>query len=79
VKVWIGNMKEGTTVEMVAQLLHKYGLPQPERVLEVPEGAAPGMLLEFQTGDAERLRRLLWRIEGLYWNGGHLMVTPMHF
>jgi hypothetical protein len=37
------------------------------------------MLVELQTDDLERLRRLIWRIEGRYWEGNHLIVTPLHF
>lgn len=78
-KVWIGNLKQGTTAERVEQLLLKYGLPQPQRMLPVLDGDAPAMLLEFQTDDEQRLRSLLWRIEGLYWEGSRLTVAPLHF
>lgn len=28
---------------------------------------------------AASLRRLIWCIEGLYWEGSHQVVTPLHF
>jgi hypothetical protein len=52
---------------------------EPLSVPPVLDGDRPVMLVEFQTDDVERLRRLIWRIEGLYWDGNHLIVTPLHF
>ena len=78
-KVWIGNLARGTTADKVEQLLLKYGLPQPDRVFPLLDAASPAMVVEFHTSDVERLRRLIWRIEGLYWEGSHLIVTPLQF
>lgn len=78
-KLWIGNLSPGTSADKVRQLLQKYGLPRPERIKPVLEGTRPAMLIEFETDDVEKLRRLIWRIEGLYWEGSHLIVTPLHF
>jgi hypothetical protein len=78
-KLWIGNLAPGTTAQKVEQLLQKYGLPQPDRMLPFLDGPLPAMVVEFQTDDVENLRKLIWRIEGLYWEGRHLIVTPLHF
>jgi len=78
-KLWIGNLAPGTTAQKVEQLLQKYGLPQPDRALPFLEGPLPAMLVEFQTYDVENLRKLIWRIEGLHWEGSPLIVTPLHF
>lgn len=80
-KVWISNLAPGTTAEKVEQLLQKYGLPQPDNMLAVPEGTFPGMLAEFRTvsvDDTRNLREKLGRIEGLYWEGRHIAVTTLH-
>jgi hypothetical protein len=78
-KVRIGNLAPGTTAEKVEQLLEKYGLPQPERMVPLPDGAMPAMIVEFKTDDVERLRKLIWRIEGLYWEGRRIIATPLRF
>lgn len=76
-KLWIGNLATGTTVEKVKQLLVKYGLPQPDHVLFL-DGTSPGVLLDFWSDDEHKLRQLIWRIEGLYWEGSHITVSPLH-
>jgi hypothetical protein len=76
-KLWIGNLATGTTAEKVAQLLQKYGLPQPDRMLFL-DGTSPGVLAEFCTDDEQKLRKLVWRIEGLYWEGSRITVSPLH-
>lgn len=78
-KVWIGNLAQGTTVEKVEQLLRKYGLPQPDKVTSFPQGTLPAVVVEFCSGHPWRLRRLIGRIEGLYWQGNHLVVTQLLF
>jgi hypothetical protein len=78
-KVWIGNLAQGTTVEKVEQLLCTYGLPRPDSVMSVPEGNLPAVVVEFRSGHPWRLRRLIGRIEGLYWQGNHLVVTQLLF
>ncbi len=78
-KVWIGNLAPGTTAEEVTQLLQKYGLPQPEHMVQLLDGAMPAMILQFKTADVERLRKLIWRIEGLYWEGRRIIATPLRF
>jgi len=77
--VWIGNLAPGTTAEKVTQLLQKYGLPQPEHMVPLLDGAMPAMILQFKTDDVERLRKLIWRIEGLYWEGRRIIATPLRF
>jgi hypothetical protein len=77
--VWIGNLAPGTTTEKVKELLHKYGLPQPERMVPIPDGSMPAMILEFHADDVERLRKLIWRIEGLYWEGRRIIASPLRF
>lgn len=77
--VWIGNLAPGTTAEKVEQLLEKYGLPQPERMVPLLDGNMPAMILEFRTDDVESLRKLIWRIEGLYWEGRRIIATPLRF
>jgi hypothetical protein len=80
-KVWIGNLAPGTTVERIKQLLEKYGLPQPDGILPLLDGASPAVLIEFRTDGvtgAQNIRKLIWRIEGLYWEGAHITVTPLH-
>ena len=76
-KLWIGNLATGTTAEKVNQLLQKYGLPQPDDLLFL-DGTSPGALIEFRTDDEQKLRKLIWRIEGLYWEGSHITVAPLH-
>ena len=76
-KFWIGNLATGTTVEEVRQLLEKYGLPQPDRMLFL-DGTSPGVLVEFWTNDEQKLRKLIWRIEGLYWEGSRITASPLH-
>jgi hypothetical protein len=76
-KLWIGNLATGTTAGKVAQLLQKYGLPQPDHMLFL-DGTSPGALVEFWTGDEQKLRKLIWRIEGLYWEGSRITVSPLH-
>lgn len=77
-KLWIGNLSPGTTANKVRQLLRKYGLPQPDRIEPVLEGTLPAMVIAFETDDVENLRRLACRIEGLYWEGSHLIVSALH-
>ena len=80
-KIWIANLAPGTTVEKVERLLEKYGLPRPDSVLPITDGAEPGMVIRFRVDDFEaeqNLRKLMWRIEGLYWEGHRLVVTPLH-
>jgi RNA recognition motif-containing protein len=77
VKLWIGNLPTGTTAEKVEQLLRKYGLPQPDHV-HFLDGTSPGVLLDFWSDDEHKLRKLIWRIEGLYWEGSHITVSPLH-
>ena len=77
--VWIGNLAPGTTAEKVAQLLQKYGLPQPHRMVPLLDGNMPAMILEFKTGDVAMLRKQIWRIEGLYWEGRRIIATPLRF
>jgi len=76
-KLWIANLAPGTTVEKVKQLLEKYGLPQPDDMLFL-DGTSPGVLVEFWTDDEQKLRKLIWRIECLYWEGSHITVSPLH-
>ncbi len=78
-KVWIGNLAPGTTAEKVEQLLEQYGLPQPERMVALLDGTMPAVIVEFKTDDVERLRKLIWRIEGLYWEGRRIIVAPLRF
>ena len=80
-KVWISNLPPGTTAEKVEQLLQKYGLPQPLGMLPFLDGTSPAVLVEFRTDnltDLQNVRKLMWRIEGLYWEGSHIAVTPLH-
>jgi hypothetical protein len=77
-KLWIGNLATGTTAEKVARLLEKYGLPQPDHMLFL-DGTSPGVLADFRTDDEQKLRALAWRIEGLYWEGSRITVSPLHF
>jgi hypothetical protein len=37
------------------------------------------MLVEFQTNDVGQIRRLIWRIEVLCWEGIHLIAAPLLF
>ena len=76
-KLWIANLATGTTAEKVEQLLRKYGLPQPDDMLFL-DGTSPGALVEFWTDDEQKLRKLIWRIEGLYWEGSRITVSPLH-
>ena len=79
-KVWISNLAPGTTAEKVKKLLEKYGLPQPSSTLPILDGADPAMLIEFQSesfDDLQKLRELIWRVEGLYWEGKHIVVTTL--
>lgn len=80
-KIWIGNLAPGTTAEKVKYLLQKYGLPEPDRVLPITDGAGPGMVIEFRADgldDVVKLHELIRRIEGLYWEGRHIVVTTLH-
>ena len=79
-KVWMANLAPGTSAEKVKQLLQKYGLPEPSNILPILDGAEPGMLIEFRTDgfdDMQKLRELIWRVEGLYWEGKHIVVTTL--
>ena len=80
-KVWMANLAPGTSAEKVKHLLEKYGLPEPTSVLPILDGAEPAMLVEFRTegfDDMQKLRELIWRVEGLYWEGKHIVVTTLH-
>jgi hypothetical protein len=77
--IWIGNLAPGTTAEKVAKLLQEHGLPQPERMVPLLDGGMPAMILEFRTEDVMPLRKLIWRIEGLYWEGRRIIATPLRF
>jgi hypothetical protein len=78
-KVWIGNLAPGTTAEKVEHLLQTFGLPRPERMVSLLDGTMPAMILEFKAGDVEALRKLIWRIEGMYWEGRRVIATPLRF
>lgn len=80
-KIWMSNLATATTADKVRQLLEKYGLPEPSGIVPVLDGAEPGMLVEFRTEsfeDMQKLRQLIWRIEGLYWENKHIVVTTLH-
>ncbi len=77
--VWLGNLAPGTTVEEVEQPLEQHGLPQPERVVPLMDGSMPAMILEFKLDDVQMLRDLIWRVEGLYWEGRRIIATPLLF
>jgi hypothetical protein len=42
------------------------------------DGTSPGVLAEFRTDDEQKLRTLVWRIEGLYWEGSRITVSTLH-
>ena len=49
-KLWIGNISADVTSDELKALLHKYGGPEFDAILQVPgDGIHPGVLLTFES------------------------------
>jgi len=80
-KLWVGNLAPDTTTEEVKRMLDKYGFPEAKGVQPVPgDDTQPGMVVDFEGVNPELIRRLLERVEDLFWKGRHTSVTVLpHF
>jgi len=77
-KLWIENVAADVTSDELKDLLHKYGGPGFDAMLQVPgDGSRPGVLLTFESARAEVLHRLADRLNGLYWKRKGLAVHVM--
>jgi hypothetical protein len=77
-KLWIDNLPARVTRQELQALLTRYGFPAFDAIMDVPGGGEhPGALLTYRTLDADGLRRLADRMNGLYWKQCRLLVQVM--
>ncbi|CAG2132000.1 RNA-binding protein [Cupriavidus numazuensis] len=74
----LGNIEPGTTDDEIRAFLVKYGLPEFDAVEHVPgDGSNPAVMLTFRAIDPATLRKLITRINGMFWKRRRLSAQVM--
>jgi len=76
-RLWIGNIKPGTTDDEVKAFLAKYapGMECVEIEWVTGTGSHPGALVRLSGGTTASLGELALRLGGMYWNERALVVA----
>lgn len=76
-RLWIGNMKPGTTDDELKAFLAKYAPGMECLEIERIEGTGthPAALVRLSGGTTANLGELALRLHGMYWNGHQLNVA----
>lgn len=74
----LGNIEPGTTDDEIRAFLVKYGLPEFDAAEHVPgDGSNPAVMLTFRAIDPATLRKLITRINGMFWKRRRLSAQVM--
>ncbi|QYY28902.1 MULTISPECIES: hypothetical protein [Cupriavidus] len=74
----LGNIEPGTTDDEIRAFLVKYGLPEFDAAEHVPgDGSNPAVMLTFRALDPATLRKLITRINGMFWKRRRLSAQVM--